>query len=111
MAAGRGLEWGAEAGRLFGMRYMLGRAYLASGMLDRAVAEFEKAMTRLDWAQAVNPLESVKCHYYLGQAYEQSDWKAKAIEQYQTFLDIWKDADRELPEIVDARARLARLIF
>jgi tetratricopeptide (TPR) repeat protein len=109
VAASRGLEWGAEASRLFGMRYMLGRAYLTSGMLDRAVAEFEKAITRLDWAQAVNPLESVKCHYYLGQAYEQSGWKVKAIEQYQTFLDIWKDADRELPEIVDARARLAKL--
>jgi len=109
VAAGSGLERAAEAGQLFGMRYMLGRAYLTSGMLDRAVAEFEKAMTRLDWAQAVNPLESVKCHYYLGQAYEQSGWKAKAIEQYQTFLEIWKDADRELPEITDARRRLAKL--
>ena len=107
-AAARRLESSREARRLFWMRYLLGRAYLTSGMLDRAVAEFEK-VTRFGWMQVMDPFKRVKCHYYLGQAYEQSGWKAKAIEQYQTFLDIWKDADRELPEIVDARVRLAKL--
>ena len=30
----------------------------------------------------------------------------KAIEQYEKFLEIWKDADEDLPELIDARARL-----
>jgi hypothetical protein len=45
----------------------------------------------------------------LGIAYEQSGWTGKAIEQYEEFLDIWKDADPGIAEVEDARERLARL--
>jgi hypothetical protein len=45
----------------------------------------------------------------LGLAYEKSGWKAKAIEQYEEFLDIWKNADPGIPEVEDAKERLAKL--
>jgi hypothetical protein len=51
----------------------------------------------------------VKVHYFLGLAYEQSGWTKKAVEHYEEFLDIWKDADPGITEIEDARQRLARL--
>ena len=51
----------------------------------------------------------VKAYYHLGLAYQQSGWKDKAIDQYEQFLDIWKDADPWIDELEDAKRRLAAL--
>jgi len=48
-------------------------------------------------------------HYLLGTAYEESGWTSKAVEQYQQFLDILKDADPGIEVIDEAEERLARL--
>jgi len=35
--------------------------------------------------------------------------KAKAIEHYEKFLDLWKNADSGIPEVEDTTNRLAAL--
>ena len=35
--------------------------------------------------------------------------KAKAIEHYEKFLDLWKDADPGIVEVEDAKDRLIKL--
>jgi serine/threonine protein kinase/tetratricopeptide (TPR) repeat protein len=94
----------------FHIRSMLGEAYLEGGRLDQAVAALERALLRYDAARALVPIRAVKAHYSLGLAYEKSGWLSKASEQYETFLDIWKEADDPgIPAVEDARQRLARL--
>jgi serine/threonine protein kinase/Tfp pilus assembly protein PilF len=93
----------------FTARIGLGRAYLESDQLGEAVGEFEEALKRYDDSRVFASGFNVKAHYWLGLAYEKSGWVQKAIGQYQTFLNIWKNADSGIAEIGDAKARLTRL--
>jgi len=90
-------------------QYWLGRGYAGAGRLRDAVNTFESARDTYDQSRWEAPFESVLLRYHLGVAYEKSGRADKAIEQYQKFLDIWKDADTELDELKDARQRLAAL--
>jgi len=45
----------------------------------------------------------------LGKIHEQMGDTAKAIEHYEKFLTLWKDADPGFPEVEEARKRLAGL--
>jgi len=47
--------------------------------------------------------------YVLARIYEQQGNAAIAIEHYEKFLDLWKDADPGIAEDEDARTRLERL--
>ncbi len=46
----------------------------------------------------------------LGKIYEQKGWKGKAIEHFEKFLDLWKDADPGMAEVDDAKKRVAGLL-
>ena len=86
----------------------LALAYYEAQDLEKAREEYERIISltsgRLSWGDIY-----VKSFYMLGKIYEQKDWKGKAIEHYQKFLDLWKDADPSLPEVDDAHTRLVRL--
>jgi len=94
---------------LFHVRVFLGQAYLESGKIGEAVAELEKALSRYDEIRMGLPTLAVKAYYLLGLAYEKSGWNKKAIEKYEEFLDIWKNADPGIPEVQDAKERLKKL--
>ena len=99
----------ARMGADFGSRFFLALTLLDAGRLSEAVREYEDMLASYDERRAALPIWSVKCHYFLGKAYEMSGWHDKAIEQYETFLDIWQDVDPGIPVIGEARERLASL--
>jgi tetratricopeptide (TPR) repeat protein len=89
--------------------FQLAELYMDLGRHGEAVAELERHLSRYDQRKAQLPIISVRTHYLLGKAYEKSGWTKKAIEQYETFLDIWKNADPGMEEVEDANSRLERL--
>jgi serine/threonine protein kinase/predicted Zn-dependent protease len=94
---------------LFDVQVFLAKAYLEAGKIGEAVVELEKALSRYDNIRAGTPIWAVKAYYLLGLAYEKSGWNKKAIEKYEEFLDIWKNADPGIPEVEDARERVKKL--
>jgi tetratricopeptide (TPR) repeat protein len=86
----------------------LARAYYESGRLDNAIAEYERKINfdpDSDDRRLIHP----KYRYMLAKLYEEKGDTAKAIENYEEFLEIWKDADPGLVEVEDAQKRLLSL--
>ncbi|MEP6574481.1 MAG: protein kinase [Gemmatimonadota bacterium] len=100
---GQRAEWG---------QWETGVAFERANLPDSAIAHYELAaspagsgfkIVERQWAQA----PSLK---RLGELYEQRGDKAKSIENYSAFIDIWKDADPVLqPAVREAKDRLAKL--
>jgi serine/threonine protein kinase/Flp pilus assembly protein TadD len=88
--------------------FNLAEAYYLNGDIEAAKKEYENIMAlttgRLFWGDLY-----VKSYYNLGKIHEEQGNAAKAIEHYEKFLDLWKDADTGIAELEDARKRLAAL--
>jgi len=74
-------------------------AYLQVGRLDEAIAEYQ----RIEDLNRNYPL----LHYHLGQAYERKGQREAARSEYEHFLQDWKDADPDGPEVVAAKKSLS----
>ena len=87
-----------------------GMAYDKLSMPDSAVAEFERLVnTRTvdDEGRSITMAAALK---RLGELYESRGDRAKALEYYGRFVDLWKDADPELrPAVADVRKHMADL--
>jgi serine/threonine protein kinase/Flp pilus assembly protein TadD len=86
----------------------LAQAYYKSGDLEKALEMFEK-ITLLTLSRAESGDIYVKSFYVLGKINEEQGNRAEAIEHYEKFLDLWKDADPGISEVKEARMKLAGL--
>jgi serine/threonine protein kinase/tetratricopeptide (TPR) repeat protein len=89
-------------------RDILARTYYQKGELDKAIAEYEQLIT-FDPNSQERLLIYPKYHYKLAKLYDEEGYSEKAIKQYVQFLETWRDAEEDLPEIIDASARLEKL--
>ena len=70
---------------------------------------YEKLINRYEPNRAYWPANGVMNYFYLGRTYEEAGRNDEAIKQYETFLDIWRNADEGIKIIEDAKERLAKL--
>ena len=89
----------------------MGLAYDRAGQKDSALATYqqflaEPALGRLG-DDANNRAIVLR---RLGELYEERGDRAKALEYYGKFVDLWRNADPELqPQVTDVKQRMARL--
>jgi tetratricopeptide (TPR) repeat protein/DNA-binding winged helix-turn-helix (wHTH) protein len=79
----------------------LANAYLELARLDEAISEYQRILR-------LNPNYPL-AQYHLAQAYRQKGETGQARAAYERFLQIWKSADADVPEVVDARSALLSL--
>jgi tetratricopeptide (TPR) repeat protein/DNA-binding winged helix-turn-helix (wHTH) protein len=78
----------------------LANAYLELRRYDEAIAEYERILK-------LNPNYPL-VHYHLAQAYEGKKQRDQARAEYSRFLEVWKDADADIPEVLSARKTLGQ---
>jgi tetratricopeptide (TPR) repeat protein len=84
------------------------QARARAGLLDEAIEEYRALMTvspETHLRRLINPLY----HFRVAGLYEKKGVRSEAVRHYRRFLELWKDADPELPEPGMARERLAAL--
>jgi serine/threonine protein kinase/tetratricopeptide (TPR) repeat protein len=100
----------------------LAEGYFRAGDLPKARQQYERITRLLIGRYSIDATLSwtpygrlrrgdlyARSFYHLGQIDEKMGDKTKARENYQRFLDLWKNADTGLPEVADAEKRLAAL--
>jgi tetratricopeptide (TPR) repeat protein/tRNA A-37 threonylcarbamoyl transferase component Bud32 len=86
----------------------LALAYYKSGNLEKAREEFVR-ITKLTTGRLSYGDIYTRSFYMLGKIHEELDDNNQAIENYEKFLDIWKNADPGLDDVEDAKKRLTIL--
>jgi serine/threonine protein kinase/tetratricopeptide (TPR) repeat protein len=87
--------------------YIRGLAYLQLGDGQSAAAQFQKLIDNPGFTvrHVIGPL----AWFQLGRAQKMRGDEAAARKSYETFLDLWKDADPDIPIYQQAKAEYAKL--
>jgi serine/threonine protein kinase/tetratricopeptide (TPR) repeat protein len=87
--------------------YVRGQAYLALHQGKEAAAEFQKILNHQNVVE--NFITGALAHLGLARAYALQGDTVKARAAYQDFLALWKDADPDVPILLQAKAEYAKL--
>ncbi len=88
----------------------LAHAYQQSGKIDEAVSTYEKMLSLTDLPLGWEPQQRwLEARYTLALDYSSRGDKKKARETLATLLNLWKDADPNLPLLKQAKSEFAKL--
>ncbi len=89
--------------------YWLAECRLKAEQLDEAMESLLELQLVYDNAYGGRALRYPRIFYLLGKIHEKKGDLKLALENYGKFLEMWKDADEDLPDLIDAKARYKRL--
>ena len=96
-----------EAAAQFWPPYTRGQAYLKLGKGAEAASEFQKILDHRGW-DPLSPLYPL-AHLGLARAAVLTGDTSKARQAYQDFFALWKDADPDLPVLIEAKKEYEKL--
>jgi tetratricopeptide (TPR) repeat protein len=96
-----------EQAALFWPTYLRGQAHLGRKSGSEAAAEFQKIIDHRGW-DAASPLWPL-AHFGLARAAALAGDAARSRQAYQNFFAIWKDADPDLPILIEAKREREKL--
>jgi tetratricopeptide (TPR) repeat protein len=89
--------------------FPLVQAQFGNGHSDAAIRTLIDLQKGADESLKRRALYYPKSFYLLGTIYEKKGDTKQAIQNYEKFLDLWKNADLNIPELMNAKTRLAKL--
>jgi tetratricopeptide (TPR) repeat protein len=87
--------------------YLRGLAYLKAGRGHDAIREFQKILAHQGIGQ--NFVTSALSQLQLARALAMDGDRPSARKAYQSFFELWKDADASVPILVEAKAEYSRM--
>jgi tetratricopeptide (TPR) repeat protein len=90
-------------------KFLVARCYHEKGDSDNAIQELKSAQAIYSNSIGIRAVTYPKGFYLLGRIHERKGDREAARNNYEKFLSLWKDADKDLPDLVDVKARLAKL--
>jgi hypothetical protein len=85
-----------------------GQAYLAAHRAAEAAAEFRKIVDNIGVVSS-DPTIVVGARLQIARALEMSGDRVKAKTAYESFLNLWKDADSDIPILIQAKKEYNQL--
>jgi serine/threonine protein kinase/tetratricopeptide (TPR) repeat protein len=96
-----------ESVSFYHQNYLRGQAYLGERNGAEAAREFQTILDHRGWSP-LSPLYPL-AHLGLARAAVLQGDTAKARKEYQDFLALWKDADADLPILIEAKKEYEKL--
>jgi serine/threonine protein kinase/Flp pilus assembly protein TadD len=87
--------------------FLRGLAYIGVHAPNQAAAEFQKIVDHR--GLVINRMIGALAHLDLGRAYFLAGQQQKATAEYGNFLQLWKDADQNVPVLKQAQAEYAKV--
>ena len=89
--------------------YHLAECQFEQKKYSKSVQSLNKLLSIRDIGFGFRSMYLPKCYYLLGKIYEQIGDHDLALKNYTKFQKMWKNADEDLPELIDAKKRIKNL--